>query len=203
VVGFYSGISFVGGGMYSDNSLVHTLSGGHETLVYSLILNPRDAKAQLDKIGQAIPTVTTFSIVDVTIFINDLLNNLIVMLTALASLAMFAGIVIIANAVALAMLERRRELGILKAVGHTSSDVLGEVLIENSIIGFTGGLLAMLLVTAALTLLDKLIFKSGFGVSTVITLGIIAASAGVCMVVAALVAWPATRVRPIEVLRYE
>jgi predicted lysophospholipase L1 biosynthesis ABC-type transport system permease subunit len=203
VVGFYTGISFVGGGMYADNSLVHTLSGGHETLVYSLILNPRDAKAQLDKLSQAVPTVTTFSIVDVTIFINDLLNNLIVMLTALASLAMFAGIVIIANAVALAMLERRRELGILKAVGHTSSDVLGEVLIENSIIGFTGGLLAMLLVTAALTLLDKLIFKSGFGVSTVITLGIITASAAVCMVVAALVAWPATRVRPIEVLRYE
>jgi predicted lysophospholipase L1 biosynthesis ABC-type transport system permease subunit len=203
VIGFYAGFSFVGGGMYADNSLVHTISGGHETLVYSLILNPRDAKAQLDKVGQAVPTAQTFSIVDVTIFINDLLNNLIVMLTALASLAMFAGIVIIANAVALAMLERRRELGILKAVGHTSADVLGEVLIENSIIGFTGGLLAMLLVTAALAILDKLIFKNGFGVSTLITLGIIAASAAVCMVVAALVAWPATRVRPIEVLRYE
>jgi putative ABC transport system permease protein len=205
VVGFYSGFGFAvaGGGMFVDNSFVHNLTGGHETLVYSLILNPRDAKAQLDKIGQTVPGITTFSIVDVTIFINDLLNNLIVMLTALASLAMFAGIIIIANAVALAMLERRRELGILKAVGHTSGDVLGEVLIENSVVGFTGGLLAMLLVTAALAILDKLIFKNGFGVSTAITLGIIAASAVVCMAVAALVAWPSTRVRPIEVLRYE
>jgi ABC-type antimicrobial peptide transport system permease subunit len=40
------------------------------------------------------------------------LNNLIIMLTTVASLAMIAGLIIIANAVALAMLERRREIGI-------------------------------------------------------------------------------------------
>ncbi|HEX9414357.1 MAG TPA: FtsX-like permease family protein, partial [Ktedonobacterales bacterium] len=203
VVGFYSGFSFVGGGLYSDNSLTTALSGGREFFVYSLKLDPQQAKAKLNQIQSAVPAAQTFSVVDFALFITDLLNNLIVMLTALASLAMIAGIVIIANAVALAMLERRRELGILKAVGHTSRDVLGEVLIENGIVGFTGGLLAMLLVTLAMSVLARLVFKTDFGVSTPITIGIIAAAAAVCMVVAALVAWDATRVRPIEVLRYE
>jgi putative ABC transport system permease protein len=105
--------------------------------------------------------------------------------------------------VALAMLERRRELGILNAIGHTSQDVLGEVLIENGTIGFIGGLLAMLLVTLALSVLGKLVFKVDFGVGVPITVGIIVAAAVVCMAVAAGVAWNATRVRPLEVLRYE
>ena len=127
----------------------------------------------------------------------------IVMLTAIASLAMVAGIIIIANAVALAMLERRRELGILKAVGHTSRSVLGEVLLENGIVGFTGGLMAMLLVTLAMTILSKVVFKTDFGVGAPLALGIVLATALVCMIVAASVAWNATRVRPLEVLRYE
>ena len=125
------------------------------------------------------------------------------MLTAIASLAMIAGVIIIANAVALAMLERRRELGILKSVGHTSSSVLGEVLMENGVIGFTGGVLAMLLVTVALLIIGLLIKSLNFGVNTGLVLIIIFGTAIVCMVVAALVAWNATRVRPLEVLRYE
>jgi putative ABC transport system permease protein len=203
VVGFYSGISFVGGGMYTDNSVTAKLSGGQEFYVYSLILDPRQATAKLNEIEQAVPAAQTLTLADFAVFVTDFLNNLIVMLTALASLAMIAGIIIIANAVALAMLERRRELGILKAIGHTSRDVLGEVLIENGTIGFIGGLLAMLLVTLALTVLGKVVFKVDFGVGAPITIGIIVAAAVICMAVAAGVAWNATRVRPLEVLRYE
>jgi putative ABC transport system permease protein len=205
VVGFYraNAIALSGGGMYADDSVTNTLTGGHPLYIYSLILNPQHAKAQVNQIQQAVPTVQAITLVDLTLIITNILNNVITMLTALASLAMIAGIIIIANAVALAMLERRRELGILKAVGHTSGDVLGEVLIENGIIGFTGGLLAMLLVTLAMSVLASVVFKTNFGVSAPITVGIIAAAAAVCMVVAALVAWGATRVRPLEVLRYE
>lgn len=205
VVGFYTatGVSISGGGMYADNSVTSTLGGQGLAYVYAMKLPPKRAKAQISQIQQAVPNAQAITLVGLTLTITTILNNIIIMLTALASLAMIAGIIIIANAVALAMLERRRELGILKAVGYTSSDVLGEVLIENGIIGFTGGLLAMLLVTLAVSVLADLIFKTTFGVSAPITIGIIAASAVVCMVVAAIVAWGATRVRPIEVLRYE
>ncbi len=203
VVGFYTGISLVGGGMYTDNSMVLTLSGGNAFYVYSLILDPSRATQTLNQIQQAVPTAQTLSVADQENFIIGFLNNLIILLTTLASLAMIAGIIIIANAVALAMLERRRELGILKAVGYTSRNVLGEVLIENGVVGFTGSLLAMLLVAVALSVLAKLVFKTDLGVNAPLTVGIIAATAAVCMLVAAVVAWNATRVRPIEVLRYE
>jgi predicted lysophospholipase L1 biosynthesis ABC-type transport system permease subunit len=186
-----------------DDSVVAALSPQGKNYIYSLKLDPVQADQKLQQIQKAVPTVQYFSLVDLKIFINTLLNNLIIMLTAVASLAMLAGLIIIANAVALAMLERRRELGILKSVGFTSRSVLSEVLFENGVIGFVGSLLAIGLVAGATIGLDKILFKSGLGVSLPIVGGIIAATTLICVLVAGLVAWNSTRVRPLEVLRYE
>jgi ABC-type antimicrobial peptide transport system permease subunit len=118
---------------------------------------------------------------------------------------MFAGLALIANTVALAMLERRREIGILKAIGHTSRGILGMVLAEHGILGIVGAYAALLLVSLAATILSQLAFQSATGtsasVSLIVTLA--GATALLCMLVAGMVAWQATRVRPIEVLRYE
>jgi putative ABC transport system permease protein len=203
VVGFYSAVAFVGNPIYADQSVATTVGGNTLEYVYQLKLDPGKADAILRDIQKKVPGIQAFTLVDLLVVVNTYLNNIIIMLTAIASLAMLAGLIIIANAVALAMLERRRELGILKAVGHTSSDVLGEVLIENGVVGFTGGLLAMLLVTLALSVLGRLVFKTDFGVGAPIVLGLVLATAAVCMVIAGFVAWSATRVRPLEVLRYE
>ncbi|MGE5333675.1 MAG: ABC transporter permease [Nitrososphaerota archaeon] len=204
VVGFFSDAdSLTGAAVWADTSQVTAISGGKPFYLFQLKIDPTLADQKLHQVEKAVPSVQTFSVVDLLLLINTLLNNLIVMLTAIASLAMIAGIIIIANAVALAMLERRRELGILKSVGFTSRNVLGEVLIENGTIGFTGALLAMLLVTAATVILSRVVFNSPFGVATPLVLGIVLITAAVCMLVAGFVAWGATRVRPLEVLRYE
>ena len=205
VVGFYqvTDISLTTGGMLTDNAVTQALTNGHVLYAYSLILDPKQSAQVLNKIQAAVPNAETLNLADLTLLINSLLNNLIIMLTAIASLAMIAGVIIIANAVALAMLERRRELGILKSVGHTSRSVLSEVLMENGVIGFTGGVLAMLLVALALFILGLLIKSLNFGVETGLVLIIIFGTAVVCMVVATAVAWNSTRVRPLEVLRYE
>jgi len=105
--------------------------------------------------------------------------------------------------VALAMLERRRELGILKSVGYTSRTVLSEVLIEYGVIGGVGAFLALLLVTFAMNLLGKFVFKTSFDVNPIIVLVLIVGAALLAMVTAAIVAYGAVRVRPLEVLRYE
>lgn len=204
VVGFYTDSdSFTGATVWTDDTQVSTIAGGKQFYLFQLKIDPTQADAKLRQVERAVPTVQTFSVVDLLLFINTLLNNLIIMLTAIASLAMIAGVIIIANAVALAMLERRRELGILKSVGFTSRSVLGEVLLENGAIGFTGAFLAMALVTLATTILANVVFKSPFGVAAPLVVGIVLVTAAVCMIVAAFVAWGATRVRPLEVLRYE
>jgi putative ABC transport system permease protein len=204
VAGFYTGGNLgVGFPILADISVANTLSNNHPFYVYSLELDPNQADQKLQQIQKAVPAVQTFSVVDLLVFINSLFNNLIILISAVASLALLAGLIIIANAVALAMLERRRELGILKSVGYTSRSVLSEVLLENGVVGFTGALLAMGLVTLVLGVLAKLLFKTSLAVGAPIVLGVVLITAALCMLVAGLVAWGATRVRPLEVLRYE
>ncbi|HLY32071.1 MAG TPA: FtsX-like permease family protein [Ktedonobacterales bacterium] len=204
IVGFYSGgTNAVFASLIGDNSAVNALTFNNPIYVYQLRIDPTKSDTVLHEVQKKVPSIQTFSLADLLLIINTLLTNLVILLTAIASLAMIAGLIIIANAVGLAMLERRRELGILKSVGYTSSNVLGQVLVENGMVGLAGALLAMLLVSLAIGLLGQFLFKTSFGVTALLVLAIVGVTALVCMIVAAGVAWSATRVRPLEVLRYE
>ncbi len=203
VVGFYTGSLTTFAPILADKSVVNKLAQGTEFYVYAMQIDPLKSDQALRSVKAQVPSIQTFSVVDLVIAINTLLNNLIILLTAIASLAMVAGIIIIANAVGLAMLERRREIGILKSVGYTSGNVLSGVLVENGLIGFTGSLVAMLIVTLANYILDVYVFKLTLGVGPLIAVIVVAATTFVCMLVAAIVAYSAARVRPLEVLRYE
>ncbi len=202
VVGFYQ-YTLAFEPIQVDDSVVTTLTHGNPSYLYLGYVDPNSADTDLAHLQAAVPTALTFSVADLFAQITSILNNLVVVLVTIASLAMLAAIIIIANAVALAMLERRRELGILKAVGFTSRSVLGGVLIENAVIGFLGGTVAMALVAVAVQAMGSLLFKATFATPVAVVLGLIPAVIVACGLVAAAVAWTATRVRPLEVLRYE
>ncbi len=183
---------------------VATQLGGSSTLaVYSLKVDPNLLPEFKHNINTAVPSALVFSVVDIDAIINQVLDNLIILLTTVASLAMIAGLIIIANAVALAMLERQREIGILKSVGYTSRSVLATVLIENGLVGLLGSLVAMLLVAGSITVLSTFVFQVQISVGPWLIALIVAVTVLVTMLVALLVSWNATRVRPLEVLRYE
>jgi ABC-type antimicrobial peptide transport system permease subunit len=186
-----------------DESLTTSLTSGHPIYLYSLILSPRQAGTALQSIQRAIPSVSVISLAQELNFYLGLLNNLVTMLTAVASLALLAGLIIIANAVTLSMLERRRELGIFKSVGYTSASILEEVLMENGAIGLFGALLAMLLATLVATILASFAFHVTLGTNLALMLIVVFGTAVLCMLVSGVVAWSATRMRPLEVLRYE
>ncbi|HET9109701.1 MAG TPA: FtsX-like permease family protein [Ktedonobacterales bacterium] len=203
VVGFYSSKIPQFAPILTDGGVVTTLSAGAPTYGFRMHLDAKTIDATLAKIQTAAPNVLTYNFTDFADQYAMLLNNLITVLVAVTSLAMLASVIIIANAVALAMLERRRELGILKALCHTSQSVLGEALIENGIVGFTSALLALVIVVVAATAMGKLAFNLTVVIPTPTVLAVVAASVVVCMAVAATVALRASRLRPVEALRYE
>jgi ABC-type antimicrobial peptide transport system permease subunit len=166
-------------------------------------IDPAQVNNALKRLGQIVPNATVQNMADIGAYFSQQLANLMEILVAIASLSMLAGIIIIANTVALAMLERRRELGILKSVGYTSGTVLSEVMIENGVIGAVGAFIAMLLATGATVLLGNLLFNLTLSVSPLIAIGLIGGAALLAMLTAAIVAWSSVRVRPLEVLRYE
>jgi putative ABC transport system permease protein len=206
IVGVFRSTGFGGNfePILSTTNTVQALSpAGFEQTIFYMKIDTNQIGKALHAIAQASPNAFVFNLANIGDFIDQYLNYMLLTLTTIAGLSLLAGVIIIANAVALAMLERRRELGILKSVGYTSRTVLSEVLIENGIIGGVGALLAMLLVTFAMSMLGKFVFKTSFDVNPIIVLTLIAGAALLAMVTAAIVAYGAVRVRPLEVLRYE
>jgi putative ABC transport system permease protein len=207
IVGFYDTSTPGGnpnfGDVLTDEAVAQRLAGSQQLTIFSLHIAPTTLPSLRRAVTQHTLGVFVFSLVDLTALVDQVLNGLIIMLTTIASLAMLAGLIIIANAVALAMLERRREIGILKSVGHTSASVLATVLVENGLVGLLGALVAMLLVVGAIIAIGLFIIHIALLVAPWLVGLIIAATVLVTMAMAALVAWGATRVRPLEVLRYE
>jgi predicted lysophospholipase L1 biosynthesis ABC-type transport system permease subunit len=203
VTGFFTDTSLDFEPMLVDSSVVNTLTHSQPQYAYLMHLDPASADVTLAKVEAAVPGIQTQTLSDVLEQITTVLNNVILLLVAIASLSLLAALITIANAVALAMLERRREIGILKSVGHTSRSVLGEVLIENGILGYTGGVLAMIFVALTTLLLSRAVFDSPLSLPLPLVVADVAGTCVICMAVACVVAWRATRVRPLEVLRYE
>ena len=206
VVGVYrsSAFSLSFETILTTTNTVQSLSPvGLKEAAFYMKVNPDQVAHALGKIGTIAPKAFVFNLATIGDYINQYLNYALLALTAIAGLSLLAGIIIIANVVALAMLERRRELGILKSVGYTSGTVLSEVLVENGVVGGAGALLAMLFVTLAMIPLGKLLFNASFSVSGWMIIVLTAGAALLAMITAALVAYGAVRVRPLEVLRYE
>ena len=187
----------------ADEQVVRQLGGPSTIVVFSLKVDPDHLQTFKQQINKVVPGATIISVVDIDALINQVLNNLIIMLTTVASLAMIAGLIIIANAVALAMLERQREIGILKAVGYNSGSIMATVLIENGLVGGLGALVAMLLVSGAITALSKFVFQVPLSLGPWMMVLILGATALTTMLVSAIVSWRSVRVRPLNVLRYE
>jgi predicted lysophospholipase L1 biosynthesis ABC-type transport system permease subunit len=212
VVGFYTPVQRTSSGLVfrtffspvvADVSVVQQLGIDQATTVIGMKLDPQQSHVALTTLENALPDSTIINLADFGAIVDQIVSNLVNLLVALASLALFAGIIIIANAVALAMLERRREIGILKAVGHTSTSVLGQVLVENGTIGAIAGIAGMLLVTVATALIGVYVLQTDLSVGGPIVAAVAVGVTALTVATAALVAWGPTRARPLDVLRYE
>lgn len=154
-------------------------------------------------LGQSLPAMLVFSRADVNDAMVTVFQTLFIFAVSIAGLAFVAGAVLIANATGLTMVERRREIGLFKAVGYTSGHIMRVILSEYGFLGLLAGLFgtlgsALVIMVINLTQPGALLVIDPLIVSMMLMLSI-----GIAVVSAALVAWQPTRVRPIDVLRYE
>lgn len=149
-----------------------------------------------------VPDVLVLETSQFNAFIARLFNQIARLPLVIAVLALFASGVIMANTVSLATLERRREIGIMKAVGLQSGRVLGLLLLENGFVGLLGGVIGTG-IGAVFILISGLVAQdvSTFPLFTLLLL--ILLSVAVTLVATAITAYGASREKPLIVLRYE
>jgi putative ABC transport system permease protein len=138
--------------------------------------------------------------------LNELLEKTFKQLSALplmvGVLALFASGVIVANTVSLAAIERRRQIGIMKAIGLQSRDVLRLLLLENGLIGLAGGVIGAGMGAAGIVLLGVL--SNDFGSFPFLTLAaLILLAVAIALVATLVTAYGASREKPLIVLRHE
>ncbi len=186
-------------------ALVDALTTGNTGTgsVFYMKIDPAQVNRAEDALGRIVPNASVQDVTNPATSFVQQLNNFMYMLVAIASLSVIAALIIIANAVALAMLERKRELGILKSVGYTSGTILSEVMIENGIIGAVGSFVATLLAAGGVVLLGKLVFNGTTSLEPAVVISLVGGSIVLAILTATLVAWKAVHVRPLAVLRYE
>jgi putative ABC transport system permease protein len=154
-------------------------------------------------LGQSLPALMVTSKADIANQLNAVYNGLVKLVFAVAGLALLAGAVLIANAVGLAMVERQRELGILKAVGYSSRSVLQVILLENGLLGLLAGVVGMAATAATIPILNRLQPALAMQFNLPLAIGMAGLSVALALLAAWTAAWGPTHVRPLTVLRNE
>ena len=127
--------------------------------------------------------------------------------TAAALLALIIGGLSVVNTMFMAVAERVREIGLKKAVGATTFNVMGEFLLEATFIGLVGGLLGYGL-GVAIVVIRNTFFEPADGstlflITPTLTIFAIGFATVLGAVAGVLPAWRAARLDPVIALRNE
>ena len=163
-------------------------------------------QSQLNKIqnnlAQALPQTTLLNLAEYQMHFMRQYQNLFVFVAAMAGLAILAGILLMANSVSLAMLDRRFEIGVLKSIGYSRGQVLFTQVVEYTLMSVVVSLVALLLIwgmIGLLRLLDQTL--GGMLVLPADTAAIIALIAvGLTALTVLWAAWKPCNVSPVFVL---
>ncbi|MAS35086.1 MAG: hypothetical protein CL610_13835 [Anaerolineaceae bacterium] len=154
----------------------------------------------------ALPLVYSIDISFIDGLIGRFINQFSALPILVGLLSLGAAAVIMANTVALATLERRRQIGILKAVGLKGRRVLGVMLLENVLISLLGGLLGVGLSALGVLIMSQLGIQVSILIPTdaiPVAIALIVAAVGIGAGATFASAQVAIQERALNVLRYE
>ena len=174
-----------------------------DNINFPLTVPESEAPAIAAQLNRNVPGAIAIETETVASVFKEILDRVAVFPLMLSGLALFAGAVIIANSVALATMERRREIAMMKAVGARGSRVLIALLMENGILGLVGGAIGVALSLIIMVVFNRLEPDIPVALNPLSIIVVLAVAVAVALGAAVLSAWPASKEKPLTVLRYE
>ena len=144
--------------------------------------------------------ISAFSLISMIRNMEELLGTVQLAVYGIAGISVLVGGIGIMNTMIMSVMERRREIGVMKAIGATTTMILTQVLEESAFLSLIGGFVGLILGYGSTlfinqymaTIMTPELVAMGFLFSLVLGMG-----AGLYP------AWAASQLDPIEVLRYE
>lgn len=182
---------------------------------YSRVIARVNGAGKVDSVEQAIKKLgfNTFSILDASKGLQTVFRIVDSFLLVFGSLALTVACIGIINTLVMAILERRREIGIMKAIGASDGDLRNLFFAEAGAMGLLGGIFGTLLgwlIGRAINIGTNIYFRSiGIPAEKILAVPwwLVATAIGVALVVSLVSGlYPASRAAkldPVQALRYE
>jgi len=204
VVGIYEPAALYRGYIVSMPTLSSIGSLEQDSAVYLLLApdaDPAVVRAELERRLAAYPTVTLQDQVELKNAVSDQVNSLLGFLFALLALAVVIAILGIINTLLLSVVERTREIGLIRAVGATRAQVRRMIVLESLLIAVFGAVVGVVVGVVYGVLLQRVLASQGISVLSIpwVRIAALVLVAAVGGVAAAL--WPARRAARLDVLR--
>ena len=160
-------------------------------------------KAEAEKILLKQMDKDDFSVIDQKEFaqtIESILGVLTAGLGGIAAISLLVGGIGIMNIMLMSVTERTREVGLRKAVGATSTDILTQFLVEAVFLSLVGGIIGISLGFTGSLILGNFLKTAVTAWSVIIAFSV---SALVGIIFGVAPAYQASKLDPIDALRYE
>ncbi len=204
VVGIYESAGALSGYLVNRSAIVEAGIDIGDTVVYLKIDSSADPAAVQTALTDALaeyPMVTVQSQTEYKDQISSSVNQLLLVMIMLLSLAILIAVLGIVNTLVLSVIERTREIGMLRAIGALRRQIRAMVVLEALIIAVYGAVVGIVLGVWFAIALQRTLVEQGIEVLAIPWVGLIiflAIAAGVG-VLAAL--WPAFRAGRLNVLQ--
>ena len=204
-------------GVYIPLSKAESFFGTNECNMIIVQLKSSD-NATITNVSKAITShfggqVSVISSTAVLSLLSTVFSTIQLFLGGIAAISLLVAGIGIMNIMIVSLIERTREIGILKALGMKSRTVLTIFLGESVIIGLIGAVvgivLGWILANVTARVLGSGVFGGGgaFKITPLLTpevlVGALAFGVGISVIFALYPAWRASKLKPVEALRYE
>ncbi|MGV8087307.1 MAG: ABC transporter permease [Candidatus Woesearchaeota archaeon] len=139
---------------------------------------------------------------------SEMMSSMNNFLIAIAAVSLIVGAVGIANTMFTSVLEKTKEIGIMKAIGARNKDIMSIFLLNAALIGLVGGLLGVIFGVILSGLLPAIMGETGlFRGGTFVSVNAIILALSVSTIIGILAgiipAYQGSKLRPVDALRYE
>jgi putative ABC transport system permease protein len=145
---------------------------------------------------------TVTSMDDLISTITSATQSMTLLLGAIAGISLLVGGIGVMNIMLVSVMERRREIGVRKALGAKERDIWGQFLVDSSVLCFIGGVIGVLIGYGGSALVNYMGWTT-----TVVTTDVVLLAVGVAVGIGLFFgfypAWQASKLDPIQALRAE
>jgi putative ABC transport system permease protein len=134
--------------------------------------------------------------------ITESTHTMTLLLGAIAGISLLVGGIGVMNIMLVSVLERRREIGVRKALGARERDIWGQFLVDSALLTFAGGIIGVIIGWGGSYLVDYFGTMTTLVTPDIVVLAV-AVSVGIGLFFGFYPAWQASRLDPIQALRSE